>query len=726
MEILHYSLLAFLSVVGILLYFGLRKYNKYNSKKFFRTIAIVLAVVFYARYMLGYDAIGEIFALRFRGGMEPFWNLVSLLLNWFLNASVLLIVVGEFFDNKTVKNIIRFFSLPAIILSIIFAMPVAIGIVGKWGYARYNYRVFLMIVEMVLALVYAFATFWENGKFKITKPEAKKLFWIIPMLLATMQSYVICGIFGNAPIKEQLKDLSMLHRFVLYIGAILPVIIYFVLRKKDKNTIKLCMLYIAIGTMTSFLFRFKIPEFRDPTNLPFHLCHTAMFLVPLCLIFKWEKLFYFTYFINVFGAFVAMAMPNYSAGLDMFSQEVVLFYINHYCAFFMPILMVGLGIYGRPNLKLFLYSLVGFAAYYIFILIINAWFTNYGEVDFFFTNSDFITDKLGALGDSMRDATLEFDLFSLHFKFFPIFQVLYFFGYSLLGLAVWFVYEWAYSGTDLLKEIAERKKKIKLDTLALMMERAEIAGDKKAMEKIQLELKNFSKKYGSNKHYSVKDANLVVNGGEIFGFLGPNGAGKSTIIKSVVGIQPITSGRIEVCGYDVEKESTRAKSEIGFVPDHYALYENLTGREYINYIADLYKVSQADREKRIEKYVKLFELEHAFDNQMKTYSHGMKQKIAIMSALVHNPKIWILDEPLTGLDPNSIFQVKECMKQHAKEGNVVFFSSHIIDVVERICDRIAIIKKGEIQVCKTVQEIEENGTLEDFYMNIINGKGEKE
>ena len=236
-------------------------------------------------------------------------------------------------------------------------------------------------------------------------------------------------------------------------------------------------------------------------------------------------------------------------------------------------------------------------------------------------------------------------------------------------------------------------------------------------------LHDFTKIYGKSNVYAVKDANLEINGGEIFGFLGPNGAGKSTIIKSIVGIQPITDGCIEVCGYDVDKQAVMAKRQIGFVPDHYALYEKLTGREYINYIADLYEVSQADRDARINRYVKIFELQTAFDNQMKTYSHGMKQKIAIMAALVHNPKVWILDEPLTGLDPNSIFQVKECMKQHAKEGNIVFFSSHIIDVVEKICDRIGIIKKGQIQCVKTIDEIEQmGGSLEQFYMDIINNQ----
>jgi ABC-2 type transport system ATP-binding protein len=167
--------------------------------------------------------------------------------------------------------------------------------------------------------------------------------------------------------------------------------------------------------------------------------------------------------------------------------------------------------------------------------------------------------------------------------------------------------------------------------------------------------------------------------------------------------------------------------QIGFVPDHYALYENLTGREYINYIADLYNVSRADRDERMTEYINRFRLETAIDNPMKTYSHGMKQKITIMSALVHNPKIWILDEPLTGLDPESIFQVKECMKEHASRGNIVFFSSHIIDVVERICDRIAIIKKGQILCTHTLKELEEEGIhLENYYMDMIGMNPEAE
>ena len=238
-----------------------------------------------------------------------------------------------------------------------------------------------------------------------------------------------------------------------------------------------------------------------------------------------------------------------------------------------------------------------------------------------------------------------------------------------------------------------------------------------------LQIENLHKKY--NDFEAIKGINLSINTGEIYGLLGPNGAGKSTIIKSMVGIQPITEGNIEICGLDVKSQPVQAKSVIGYVPDHYALYEKLTGREYINYIADIFEVSQKDRDERIEKYIKLFELEHSIDSKIKTYSHGMKQKITIMAALVHEPKVWILDEPLTGLDPNSIYQVKECMKQHAAKGNIVFFSSHIIDIVEKLCGRIAIIKKGHIKCVKKLSEIESTGiSLEQFYLNTIEGSNE--
>jgi len=555
---------------------------------------------------------------------------------------------------------------------------------------------------------------------------------MVIILLSTLPSYAIQGLFGNYDTTFACKDFQLPHRIILYIGLIIPVVLHTTLKNQEFGVKKFSLLFICLGTLLSFSITRRFETFTDITKWPLHLCNTAMYIMPIVLIFKMEKFFYFTYFINVVGALVAMLMPNYSAEANMFSRQIVDFYINHYIAFFMPILMVSLGMFKKPRFKEFIYSMVAFAGYFLLVLVLNATFAGLYEIgkvssatDYFFINSDYVASQLGKWCEDLRLIKSTIMINGVKLVFYPVYQALFFAGYIGIGLAEWFVYEQFFDMAKLSKDIKSRKEKIKLDTLALMqkLDGRSVKQPMNPENENKLILKNFTKKYGNSSRYAVKDANLEVVGGEIFGFLGPNGAGKSTIIKSVVGIQPITDGAIEVCGYDVDTQGVEAKRQIGFVPDHYALYEKLTGREYINYIADLYNVPKDERNERINNFVTRFHLEAAFDNQMRTYSHGMKQKIAIMAALVHNPKVWILDEPLTGLDPDSIFQVKECMKEHKEKGNIVFFSSHIIDVVEKICDRIAIIKQGEILLSKSVDEIEKSGiTLEQFYMNTINGE----
>lgn len=235
-----------------------------------------------------------------------------------------------------------------------------------------------------------------------------------------------------------------------------------------------------------------------------------------------------------------------------------------------------------------------------------------------------------------------------------------------------------------------------------------------------LKISNLKKKYQGSEVYSVNDLSLELKEGEIFGFLGPNGAGKSTTIKSLVGVLPYNEGKIEICGIDLKEDPLGAKSNIGYVPDNHAVYERLTGREYVNHIANLYNVPMDLAKERCEKYLKIFKLEHAFDKQIKSYSHGMKQKITVIAALVHSPKLWVLDEPLTGLDPQSAYQLKQAMRKHAQEGNTVFFSSHILDVVENLCDRVCIIKKGELQGVFDLKEMKaRNESLEKLFMSVI-------
>lgn len=211
-----------------------------------------------------------------------------------------------------------------------------------------------------------------------------------------------------------------------------------------------------------------------------------------------------------------------------------------------------------------------------------------------------------------------------------------------------------------------------------------------------LKITNFTKKYPRAEQIAVDNLSIELKEGEIFGFLGKNGSGKSTTIKCLTGIQPFEQGEITICGYNIKTQPIEAKMNMGYVPDNHAVYEKLTGREFLNYVADLYDVSLEDRNKSIEKYVSLFKLENALDIQIRGYSHGMKQKICIMGALIHNPRLWILDEPMVGLDPQSMAEIIVNMKEHTSRGNTVFFSSHNLDLVARLCDRAAIINEGKL------------------------------
>lgn len=235
-----------------------------------------------------------------------------------------------------------------------------------------------------------------------------------------------------------------------------------------------------------------------------------------------------------------------------------------------------------------------------------------------------------------------------------------------------------------------------------------------------LKINQLTKTYGASEVHAVNNLSIEVKPGEVFGFLGPNGAGKSTTIKSVVGILPFDSGDIEICGISLKRNPLEAKSNVGYVPDNHAVFERLTGREYVNHMANFFNVSVKDMQERSEYFVKLFKLEKAFDQPIKSYSHGMKQKISVIAALVHDPKLWILDEPLTGLDPQSAYQLKQAMRNHADKGNTVFFSSHILDVVENLCDRVCIIKKGELQGVYDLKQLKQEGvSLESLFMKVI-------
>lgn len=718
--LITYGVLALFLGAGVMLF---KKEQFKNSLLIAKVLAIALVVVFVARYYFYIEyPVDNIFGLEQSPLSSKFLTVLVLMSAAFMQVAFLILALAPFYKIDFLRLLVKYFCLPAYLLASAL-VPQTVKLLMGPEFSIYGFSAIMHYVEVALGLFISL-TYWLKD-FKWDKPEGKWWLLLIAlffMVLASFPSFGLQVLFGRGPAAFLVDDFTATHRIFLYAAFIIPTIIYFALRGKDIEVKHFAMTFLSLTLLISYCTRFKYTSFLKPWYWPLHLCNTAMFIVPVCLLLKAKKLFYFTYFINVMGAFLAMIMPNYEDA-RIFEWSLVNFWVNHYPAFFMPLLLVALRIFERPKIKQFYYSMAGFLFYFVVALIANALFTSMGhDVDFFFLNSDFIPDKFGKWAEDIFKITASLNIAGHELTFHPIFQALFFIVYVGIALGIWFVYSEFFVIADAHYEMLVRKRRIKIDKLAMQakLDGRSIEEPMNPDAGIKLELKNFSKRYATSKIYAVKNACLTVNGGEIFGFLGPNGAGKSTIIKSIVGIQPITEGAIEVCGFDCATQPRHAKSQIGYVPDHYALYEKLTGREYINYIADIYDVSVEERTARIDEMVALFELEGSFDNSMKTYSHGMKQKITIMAALVHNPKLWILDEPLTGLDPNSIFQVKECMRRHAEAGNIVFFSSHIIDVVERICDRIAIIKKGNIMCCKTIAEVEEECPLEEFYLKTIN------
>lgn len=237
-----------------------------------------------------------------------------------------------------------------------------------------------------------------------------------------------------------------------------------------------------------------------------------------------------------------------------------------------------------------------------------------------------------------------------------------------------------------------------------------------------IELKNVSKSYNKGEIKAVDDLTMDINDGEIFGFLGPNGAGKTTTIKMITGILNADSGSIKINGLDIKKNSLKAKMQFGYVPDNPDMYTKLKGIEYLNFMADVYEVPSDVRKKRIKSLLDRFELYDAANDLIQSYSHGMKQKIVLVGALINDPSIWILDEPMTGLDPKSSFVLKEMMREHTEKGKAVFFSTHVLEVAEKLCDRIGIINKGKLIFCGTMDEIREyakgNESLEKIFLEM--------
>lgn len=233
-----------------------------------------------------------------------------------------------------------------------------------------------------------------------------------------------------------------------------------------------------------------------------------------------------------------------------------------------------------------------------------------------------------------------------------------------------------------------------------------------------LKIESLTKRYGEFK--AVDHLSLHIAPGEIYGFIGHNGAGKTTTLKSIAGILPFEEGNIYVNGMSIKEKPLECKKIMAYIPDNPDLYEYLTGIKYLNFIADVYKVGNKERNERIHEYAKLLNLYDDLDSPISAYSHGMKQKLAIISAFIHNPKLIIMDEPFVGLDPKASHLLKEVMRKHCENGGAIFFSTHVLEVAEKLCDKIAIIKQGQLVISGKTEEVTANDSLEDVFLDLEN------
>ncbi len=692
-----------------------------------RIFAVVLLLSSFVFTILHKEAISIVIGLN--RGPSPFGDsmphtAIATFLLWFTYTAIFITAFAQFTKRPIVHYITQLFAFPVFILDVLLFETLSVANIGNSPSADdIKYLLFIIVyVTVGLAL-----TVSEFICVKLPKPTVKQslltIGGVVISALVTMPTFVPQVLFGFKRYKDFVfSGFSSEHRVTLYFAVLLPLTVFHVIKNMSIKTKRFAMIFASLGILWSYFAYYTLSDLTNLANLPLGICSIAIILMPIALIFKKEALFNCCLLLGALTALTDMLFPSVGS-LDVASTESVRFWISSYYVFGTPILCSALKLFKRPRIGALLRAINAFGIYFLITLIFNAVINNYTVVpDYLNFKNNYLLSAFPEFAEYISTISFGFSIGTISISFSPIYDLTVYISYVLLIVLMWFVYKilfgiWDKSEDRRLKErdYNQMKKDLK-EFLGAKSPDTPLYGDNSP----KLVLRMFSKKYGNNKHYSVDHVSFSVKGGEIFGFLGPNGAGKSTIIKSIVGIQTITSGSIEVCGYDVERQSVQAKLNTGFVPDHYALYENLTGREYINYIADLYDVDKKTRDEAIEKYVARFQLLHSFDNPMKTYSHGMKQKIAIMAALVHNPKVWILDEPLTGLDPNSIYEVKECMKEHASKGNIVFFSSHIIDVVEKICDKIAIIKGGRLRAAATMAELEANNIdLEELYLHVI-------
>lgn len=674
--------------------------------------------IFIAYYWVERDAASDFVGL---GGVNKPAYATSLICILFQTMAAVCLVVNSRYKFSVINNAITYIIMPFAFLNIAMYYNTSLCISGK--YFQYDWRSILYIVDGVLILGSCVWTTIQYKGYKFNKKiDILNMFLAcLGMILFTFPVYFPQAMWGKF-INESLEPYSVEHILIMAFSIAFLFIWYFIFKDKCMEVKKFAAAIYAIGTLVQFSFEFQLGQFSNLRHLPLQLCNIAMYTNVICVLFKTKRIYYFSLFYNVIGSLFATLMPD--VGYIMTSPFFIVYWVNHINALCFPLILMILGIYKKPKIVNFFRSIGVFAFYIIVLDTINAYLNNFalpGQLpDYLFLNSDYILKKLGS-AVKLLDYQLIFKIGNLTFMYYWLYVIVYFVVFVALTMAYWFIVELI---TNVCIEHLKMKSYIHEDVrnyYELVKRTKESENKEQKEDKINMiEIKDLTVKYGN--YVAVDNLNLTICPGDIFAFLGHNGAGKSTTIKCLVGILQPSSGQVLIDGYDLVSQSREAKMCIGYVPDHYELYENLTGRQYINYVADIYNVPTYDRNLRIKELSEKLNLDKALDKPIKNYSHGMKQKTAIIASLIHKPKIWILDEPLTGLDPMSVYQVKEIIKDYAKQGNIVFFSSHLVDVVEKVCNKFAVINKGKLRYKDSLSNINrDGGSIEDVYIRLVAG-----
>lgn len=708
-----------IAIICVALYFLIRnKSNKFKTIFWYVLIGCFFAIVVVRIFKL--DVFDHIVKFNYPQFGSKLRVTMLNILRGVSSLSILLITAQPFIKNKTVRDIILLFCAPVAVLNIIFFKANVECITGVLEAKPFCYQAITLSIQLSIELVIYFYLFFIL-KHKFNFKENIKLFFfnffacLFALLLLMMPLHNPQQLFGMLS-DINVEFLTFGQHIWIAVTLLFMLLIHLIFRNKNEDIRNSVIVFLALACFYQFNLYYTSIEI-PLHNLPLHMCNLATILIPISIITKSKKLFSFNLYVNVVGAFIAILLPDNSSGI--ISYSFLKFAYEHTLVFAIPLLAVSLRVMPRGSFKQLLNGIALFTVYFVLMIILNTWLYNYdGGVNFFYLNDEFLAQMLPIFRIT-RQVTFTFTIGSLSFKLYPVFYLLMYFGFIAFMFVAHWIYKEVYKNMDYKENLRKEYMLKKLDRVELLkaLDGRPESEPVNYKEGYMLNISHFSKTYDGAKVKAVDDFSLEVKEGEVFGFLGANGAGKSTTIKTIIGILPFEEGKIEIGGFDIKTQSLEAKKLIGYVPDNHSVYESLTGRQYVNYIAELYNVDPKEAEERLVELAEKFNLTKAIDNQIKTYSHGMKQKITIISALIHNPKLWILDEPLTGLDPQSSFEVKEYMREHAQKGNTVFFSSHVIEVVEKICDRVAIINNG---VCQGVYDLKqlkkENKSLEQIFL----------